>query len=362
MQLARAMVFDGPSTPLRAAEFPLPVLRTGEVLAEVTMCTLCGSDIHSFRGARATACPTILGHEILGRVAQLPPGEIITDALGQEISIGDRITWTITASCGQCYWCHSGLPQKCDSVFKYGHQRITDDHPLSGGLAEFCHLAAGTTIICVPTELPDAVACPLNCATATVASAFRYAGDCADRTVLIQGAGMLGLTASAMAQTLGALHIISTDIDQSRLTMAEGFGSTTTICVANGVTDLRTHVAELTSGRGVDVAFEMSGSAAATETAIDMLRIGGRLILVGAVYSDRPVQLDAENTVRKLLHIQGVHNYTPQDLVTGLCFQQQSHANFSFSNLVQDDYRLDQAQLAFDAAVSGRACRVAVRP
>ena len=81
------------------------------------------------------------------------------------------------------------LPQKCEQLFKYGHERITPAHPLSGGLAEFCHLALGTPILPVPDALPDLVACPVNCATATVAAALRAAGGCRGRSVLVQGAG-----------------------------------------------------------------------------------------------------------------------------------------------------------------------------
>ncbi|MCH8892175.1 MAG: alcohol dehydrogenase catalytic domain-containing protein [Chloroflexi bacterium] len=161
---ARAMVFEAPGQPLELRQFDLPELKPGEILAKVRMTTLCGSDLHTFQGDRGTPTPTILGHEILGTVAELPSGEPITDAFNQPLSIGDRITWSVAVHCGDCFFCRHNLPQKCEQLFKYGHEAIDPIHPLSGGLAEYCHLAPGTAIVRVPEVLPDQVACPANCA------------------------------------------------------------------------------------------------------------------------------------------------------------------------------------------------------
>jgi len=201
-ETSRAMVFHEAGRPLELKRYPLPRLAEGEVLVRITCCTLCGSDVHTYEGRRSAPLPTILGHEIIGQVAQLPPGPEVRDHQGVPLDLGDRITWSVAASCGGCFFCNDGLPQKCKGLFKYGHERISERHQLSGGLAEHCHLAAGTAIFRLPSELSDAVACPANCATATVAAAMRYSGDQRDRVVLIQGAGMLGLTAAAMATAI----------------------------------------------------------------------------------------------------------------------------------------------------------------
>ena len=201
---ARAAVFLDPGQPLEMRSFALREPRGQEMLVRVTFCTLCGSDLHTFTGRRQTPTPTILGHEIIGRIERFGPDAPRHDLLGQPLREGDRITWTLAASCGACFYCTRELPQKCERLFKYGYEQITDDHPLSGGLADYCLLAPGTGIIRLPETLPDAVACPANCATATVAAALRAGGGCQGQTVLIQGAGMLGLTACAMAKAGGA--------------------------------------------------------------------------------------------------------------------------------------------------------------
>lgn len=357
---SRTMVFHESGRSLELVRNPLPSLEEGEVLVQITCCTLCGSDIHTYEGRRSTPCPTVLGHEIIGRVAELPSGGTVCDHEGTPLAVGDRITWSVAASCGGCFFCNDGLPQKCERLFKYGHQRISERHPLSGGLADYCHLAPGTAIFRVPSELSDAVACPANCATATVAAAMRYAGPCAGRAVLVQGAGMLGLTTAAMAASAGASEIIVCDKLAQRVQLAESFGATRTVCVKDDG-PLRAIVDQVTSGRGVDIAIDVSGAPAAIEEGIELLRIGGRYVLVGAVCPTRPVSISAERVVRNVLCIQGVHNYVPEDLRTALRFLQREHCRFPFAGLVADTFSLEDANEAFRHASRSGVLRVAIR-
>lgn len=357
----QAMVFDEPGRVLRRATFRRPTLSPGEMLVDVTCCTLCGSDLHTISGRRHAPVPSVLGHEILGRVAELPPGEPVRDFSGRPLAVGDRVTWAVAASCGECFFCRRGWPQKCERLFKYGHQSIDAGHPLCGGLAEACHLAAGTAILRVPDELPDVVACPANCATATVAAALRLAGPCRGEVVLVQGAGMLGLTAAAMLSAAGAAERIVCDVNAARLTMAERFGATKTVIVDEGET-LRETIDKLTAGRGVDLVLELSGATAAAEASIDLLRIGGRAVWVGAVLPGRPIQVSAETVVRRCLSIRGIHNYAPGDLAAALEFLAGHHQAYPFAELVGARYPLSRADEAIQYALGGRTPRVAVVP
>ena len=359
-ETSRAMVFHEAGRPLELRTYPLPRLAEGEVLVRITCCTLCGSDVHTFEGRRSAPMPTVLGHEIIGRVAGLPAEPEVCDQQGTPLGVGDRITWSVAASCGGCFFCSDGLPQKCQRLFKYGHERISQRHPLSGGLADHCHLAAGTTIVRVPSALSDAVACPANCATATVAAAMRYGGDCAGRVVLIQGAGMLGLTAAAMAGSAGAREVIVCDKLSDRLPRAKSFGATRTACVNDDHTALRKTVDEVTAGRGVDVAIDVSGAPAAIETGVGLLRVGGRYVWVGAVFPARPVAISAETIVRNILSIQGVHNYGPEDLWAAVRFLRDNHRRFPFEELVAEKFALEDANAAFLRAAGSGALRVAV--
>ena len=358
----RAAVFEAPQQPLGLQSFPLPKLAPGEVLVRVTCCTLCGSDLHTFQGRRTTPTPTILGHEIMGEVAALGPGDPVRDLEGVPLEAGDRITWSIAASCGDCFYCTHQVPQKCEHLFKYGHEKITPEHPLSGGLAEYCHLAPGTAIVRVPEALPDAVACPANCATATVAGAIRTGGGCEGQAVLVQGAGMLGLTACAMARSRGAREVVVSDIDAGRLALAERFGATRCVQVRDAVEALREVVDEVTEGRGVDLAIEVSGAASAMQAGLDVLRIGGRYVWIGAVFPAPPLPVSAESVIRRLLNIHGLHNYTPADLAAAMAFLAEFHTRFPFEELVTATFPLAEVRTAFNHAIESRALRVAVTP
>lgn len=311
-----AAVFTGPGRPLEFRTFALPTPRGGEILVEVVACTICGSDLHTLSGRRSAPAPGILGHEILGRVAEFGPTASRLDAAGRPLELGDRVTWALVASCGHCFSCSHDLPQKCERQVKYGHEPLRPGGELTGGLAGHCLLAEGTAIFQVDEALSDASACPANCAGATVGGAIEAAGSLADRRVLVAGSGMLGVTTIAWARALGASEVVACDLNADRLVLARQFGAT------RGVTPegLAETVAEATSGRGVDVVFEMSGSTPLLEAAIPLTRLGGRLILIGSVFPDRPLSIAPEMLVRRCLTIRGIHNYAPRHLEAALAF------------------------------------------
>jgi putative phosphonate catabolism associated alcohol dehydrogenase len=357
-----AAVFTAAGKPLQMQSFALPELQPGELLVRVTCCTVCGSDLHTYEGRRETPTPTILGHEILGEVAALPAGPSVCDLDERPLKLGDRITWSIAANCGDCFYCEHDLPAKCEQLFKYGHEAIDPTHPLSGGLAEFCHLAAGTAVVQVPKALSDVVACPANCATATVAAALRVGGGCAGEVVLIQGAGMLGLSATALAATRGAAEVLVCDVDPNRLQQASRFGATQAISVAEGTEALSAAIQDRTAGRGVDLAIELSGSPASIAAGLAELRIGGRYVLVGSVFPSPDIPVSAEWIVRRWLSIHGVHNYAPRDLATAIAFLAEAHAQYPLAELVSQSFPLEQAEAAFQYAIEKRPHRVAVLP
>ena len=363
---AQCAVFQRPGEPLVLRQVPIPQPSAGEVLVEVSCCTICGSDLHTLRGDRPAPGPVVLGHEIVGRVAELPSNGTICAMDGSRLAVGDRISWSLVASCGSCFYCRESLPQKCEQLFKYGHQALSDDRPLAGGLATHCQLVAGTSIVRVPDGLPDSVACPVNCATATIAATARAAGDCQGRSVLIQGAGMLGLTAAAMFRQQNAAAVLVADLHPQRAETARRFGATDTLVLNNRVDEqrrsLQRWVHATTTGRGVDCLVELTGAPSAIEFAPELIRIGGRLLLVGSVFPSPAVSWPPDRLVRQLLTIQGIHNYHPNDLATALQFVQDTQGIYPWSELVQAEYGLTEVHGAIERALAGDAIRVAVRP
>jgi putative phosphonate catabolism associated alcohol dehydrogenase len=353
----RALVFHGPGLPIELREFPTPDPEGSEVLVEVVACTLCGSDIHTMQGRRQEPVPTVLGHEILGRIAAFGPSASRRDAAGQPLGLGDRVTWAIVASCGQCFPCGRSLPQKCERRVKYGHEALAPRRELTGGLAEHCLLAPGSAIFRVPARLPDETACPANCATATVAGAIEVAGELAGRSVLIMGCGMLGVTAAAWAGTLGCSSVIACDLDPDRRTVARSFGATHAVSPE----ELASCVSEATGGHGADAAIELTGSADAFEEIYPLVRLGGTLVLVGATYPSRPVLLTMEHVVRRCLTLRGLHNYAPRHLQTAIEFLD-SHLEFPFPTLVADWEPLERVAEAVTRGLGRDTLRLGVRP
>lgn len=354
---ATAAVFHGVGQPIELQSWPLPDPVTGEVLVEVVACTLCGSDLHSIHGRRSVPTPTVLGHEILGRIVGFGPDTRMLDWAGLPLAIGDRVTWAVVANCGACFYCQRNLPQKCERGFKYGHEPLRPGRELSGGLADHCLLVPGTAIFRVPDGLSDATACPASCATATVAAALEVAGPLEGRSVLVLGAGMLGVTATAWSREIGAAHVIVCDPSEERLAVAAAFG-------AMGMTSpsgLAAAVMDLTERRSLDVILEFSGSSEAIEEALPLLGTGGTLVLVGSVFPTRPVSVVPERIVRGCITVRGIHNYAPRHLQTALEFLARN-PQYPFDSLVSSWRSLVEIDFIVGSDLAKRAMRIGIRP
>ncbi len=357
--MARAVLFHGPDRPLEIVERPTPPTRGQEIVVRVTCCTLCSSDLHSHSGRRTVATPTVLGHEIVGRIEAFGPDASRSDFHGADLVIGARVSWNVAANCGSCFSCNNELPQKCDRLFKYGHQRVDDDRLFAGGLADYVVLVPGTALFRVPEALSDSVAASANCATATVAAVFRAAGNIR-RNVIIFGAGVLGLTACAMARSSGVDAVMVVDPDPAPRERALAFGATHVF--PSEPKALESAIADFTDGRGVDAALELAGVADAVKSALASTRIGGTVVLAGTVLPTPSVPLDPEDVVRRLLTIRGVHNYAPRDLATALEFLAGPGKAYPFAELVTRRFRLDEIESAFAFAHANPGQRVAVVP
>src|SRR5262245_37632441 len=114
----RVVLFHGTGIPLETREVSIPDPRRGEILVRVTMCTLCGSDLHTYHGRRSTPTPTILGHEILGTIATFGADVIRQDCTGSPLAEGDLVSWSLAVHCGGCFYCAHELPQKCEKLIK----------------------------------------------------------------------------------------------------------------------------------------------------------------------------------------------------------------------------------------------------
>jgi len=115
--MPRAVVFTGAGEPLKMLRYPKPEPRGAEILVRVVCCTLCRSDLHTHAGRRTEPTPTVLGHEIVGRIEAFGPEARRCDAEDTPLSVGSRVSWSLTVGCGACFFCRADLPQKCEHLY-----------------------------------------------------------------------------------------------------------------------------------------------------------------------------------------------------------------------------------------------------
>lgn len=329
--MTRAAVWTGDAVDVRRVA--VPELGDGETLVRVRLATVCGSDLHTVSRRRRAPCPSVLGHEAVGTV-------VATRRRG--VSVGDRIVWSVTVTCGRCSRCRSGLTAKCTTVRKVGHERFDGDWSLSGTYAEHVVLPTGTAVARVPDAMPDAVAAPAACATATVMATLEAAGDVAGRRVLVVGAGMLGLTACAALAEAGA-RVRVADVDPERIEMIAQFGGTPD------------------TGGTVDAAIDVSGSSEAVSAAYARLGVGGVLVLAGSVTPGRRIEVSPETIVRQWLTIRGVHNYEPRHLTRGVKFLERTLEAYPWPAMVSAPVGLDAIAEVLASSTHGKL-RTAIAP
>lgn len=342
--------------PFRLEEVQLPDLRPGEALLKVEACTICASDLRTFRGERAAPSSGLLGHEIVGTIAAARAGELRA-VDGSRLIPGDRVVCGVAASCGSCRYCHRGIPQKCVSLRKFGHAPDGDRWQLSGGFSEYCHLPVGAVLARASARGAAFQSAWLGCAGATAAAAIRRAGELQDRSVIVLGSGAVGLFVASQVAARGA-RVAVVDQRTDRLELAESLGVARTFQLA-AEGDLDTFVHGFTEERGADLVFETSGSNSAVEAALGLTDLGGKVVLVGSVAPSEPIGLHPEKVVTSLQSIEGVHNYAPEDLGTAMVgsamLTETIPARFP-------RFRLAEIDAAFEAALSGVSLRVAVEP
>ena len=364
---ATAMVWPGAGHHHEAVAVPGVRLSPGDVLVAIELVTVCDSDVETVRGHRTAPTPLVLGHEQVGRVVALGRGGAKTTD-GHRVSLGERIVWSAAVPCGRCARCRRGLPQKCLTLQKYGHERMRRGWELSGGFATHAHILDGTPMVAVPDSVPAGVLAPASCSTATVAAALEAAAAITPldgALVLIAGAGMLGLTATAMATDAGA-HVVVADADPERRELAKTFGAAA-VADAGGAADSSAGLAAALAhagGRGAapTIGLELSADAAAVGSLLGAVDAGGVVVLVGSISPGPNVPFDPEQLARRLLTIRGVHNYAPRHLEQAVRFLTGAWERYPFAELVGPVFPLGEVDAALAVALDRSIGRVALRP
>jgi L-iditol 2-dehydrogenase len=276
---------------LEVANLPKPAVASGEVLVEVAACGICGSDVHGYDGSSGRRIPPlVMGHEAAGIVAEV--GEAVS-----RFAVGDRVTFDSTVYCGACDYCLSGQINLCDNRQVVGVS--TPDFRRAGAFAEF--VAVPEHIVYrLPDELSFAEAAMLE-AVSVALHAVAVSEVKGGETALVIGAGMIGLLILQAARTAGVSRILVADVDSSRLKLAEESGADATI-LASG-SEMVEKVLSLTNGRGVDLVLEAVGRDETVSAAVDAVRKGGTVTLVGNITPQ--VTLPLQKVVSRQIRLQG---------------------------------------------------------
>lgn len=359
MPKSKIAVFSSAKAPLKLEEVDVPALQPGEILVKTEYTTLCRSDLHTYCGNRQEKTPTILGHEIVGRITAFGSQSPRQDSRGLSLQPGDRITWAIYAADPQSKMAQAGIPQKAPDLFKYGHERITPASTLHGGLAEHIILRPHTPVARLKENVPLPVAATINCAVSTVAGALRLADTLAGKRVLVSGAGMLGMMACAMSKQGGAEKVVAADIDAGRLQVATRYGADLTWPAKETPSAFLPPHFETT--QAFDLVIECSGVPSAMEQSLSCLRTGGVAIWIGAAYPQRDLHINAEQVLRNLWTIKGLHNYNADDFLAAVQFIEDYHHDFPFLDLIKGGFCLEEANEAFAHAVTAKPFRVGIQ-
>ncbi len=276
---------------LELTEMPVPVPRPDELLVRVRACGICGSDVHGYDGSTGRRIPPIvMGHEAAGIV------EAVGSAVGG-FQPGDRVTFDSTIYCGECFFCRRGEVNLCDRREVLGVS--TPLFRRHGAFAEYAVVPARVSYL-LPEALPFEHAAMIEAVSVAV-HAVSLAPIAKDDTVVVIGAGMIGLLVLQAARAAGVERVIVADIDGSRLEMAETLGAAITLNARE--CDVAKEVAAETSGRGADLAIECVGTTATVKMAVDCVRKGGAVTLVGNV--SPTVELPLQAVVSRQIRLQG---------------------------------------------------------
>lgn len=327
LPVPEAWVFRGPEEGFEHIAVPDVHLHPGDLLVQIDLATVCGSDRHTVSGARTEATPLVLGHEQVGRIVALGPGPAPRTVDDHPLAIGDRVVWGVAVACRTCRRCTRGMPQKCETLRKYGHARMERGWELSGGLATHVHVRGGSDIVRVPDDVPDELAAPSSCATATVMAALAAAEAVRSLTgelVVVTGCGMLGLTAIAAARARGAI-VVGVDPAPAARALARQFGAAATAdtrpsALRDALARVTRSETSLNGAAGFGAALELSGAPSALSMLLSAADVGAVVVLAGSVFPAPAVPVSAEGLTRGLLTLVGVHNYRGEHLREAIDF------------------------------------------
>lgn len=344
----KAIRYYGPQD-IRVEQVDVPDCGAQEIRVKVDACAVCGTDLKAWKsGNPRIKPPQTMGHEFTGLV----------DMIGADVtgfSTGDRIVMATSVSCGACAYCDRGNPNLCMDVAPMGFT-------YAGGMAEWVVIPARALtnghVIKVPAGIkPEhaALAEPVSCAVNSVENSLVRAGD----TVVVIGAGPMGIINGCVAKQQGAAKIILAEINEDRLRQGEAFGFDRLVDPAKE--DLQEIVLAETDGLGADVVIVAAPAAPPQEQAVALVRKRGTVCLFASLpMGNHLLSMDSRAIHYNEVRVVGTSDSTPAHVTAAV--DMISKGTIPADKLATHVLAMDDWEQAFELMQSGEALRVVLTP
>lgn len=319
---------------MEIVDMPKPTLENDEVLIKMIYAGVCGSDITVYTGKHPTAtAPCVVGHEILGIVE-----EIKTDK-PTDLKVGDRVTVNPLISCGTCEACRKGFTHVCKTLKLLGIHE-------NGGYAEYTK-ADIKKVVKISEGISDKIAAlsePFAVGFHVTQRADVRLGD----SVLIIGAGPIGMVLALSAKAAGASRIVISEPTDDRRAVADDFGFETINPM--DYDDVMDKINELTDGNGFDKVYEVSGSKAGVLLTTKACKIRGTIVSMGLSGLEYPFTIGQVSFKEQTLV--GSRVYSEPDFIGGVRLLEKLDKEYDLSKLISDEMTIDRAQEAIDSMIN----------
>jgi threonine dehydrogenase-like Zn-dependent dehydrogenase len=365
-----ASVMREPFAPMELRSFDRPRVEPGAVLLKTLGSEVCGTDTHLWKGQLAgVPYPIIPGHVTVGIVEEVgappPAGDRVRDVDGFPVEAGQVVTFLdVYGTCGRCWFCTVGRAStRCPHRKVYGVTMSSDDG-MFGGWSEYVYLRPGVHIVPLPDGLDWRAFLAAGCGMPTALHAMTLGEVAFGDTVVVQGAGPVGLSAAVLAQLRGAGKVIVVGGPDRRLQAARQFGADVVIDIASTTeTERLEAIRELTGHRGADVTIEATGVPAAVAEGMRLTRDSGQYVVVGQYTNVGDASFNPHLDLnQKHLAIRGCWGSDVGHVYRSVRVMSRYAPQFPWTELISGEYDLSHTQQALDDVAAQRVVKALIVP
>ncbi len=355
---ANAAVLVKINEPFELREFEVTAPPAGYAKMDLIASGVCGTDVHMQTGRLGTKPPKIIGHEFIGRIAEVDAAEAAEYGLKK----GDAVIVDIAMPCGKCPLCLSGDDANCVRMGLTNAATIDTPPYLFGGYSEVNYTPL-TNLIKIPEELDPAMVATFACPGPTAIHAFELARraniDVASMNVaVVQGLGPVGCFAIMYLHAIGVKHVYAINAvkDDARIALAKQLGAEEVFVLSEmGADEVSARLKQENDGLGVDLCFEASGSPKAVPQGIAILRNRGVYLVPGQYSNSGGIEIQPQLITFRALQIIGASQYSFCDVEKYLEFLMEHKELHKTIEALGTRYSLVDVNRAFDDIKGGRA-------